>query len=85
MYFYNYKLFCIVADLEKAILFEVSCMDLQNVCVTFEASQGGGISSFELNFSELRNVQCKTHKMSGQNVLKEVGSPETVVKTVFEK
>ena len=79
--------FCFLTDLDKAILFEVSCMDLQNICVTFEASQGGGIASFELNFSELRNIQCSMHKMIVGNspFNKEIiGSPETVAKTVFE-
>ena len=79
--------FCFLTDLDKAILFEVSCMDLQNICVTFEASQGGGVASFELNFSELRNIQCSIHKMIGHTPFNKeiIGSPETVAKTVFEK
>ena len=84
----NSWFFVFLTDLDKAILFEVSCMDLQNICVTFEASQGGGIASFELNFSELRNIQCSMHKMIVGNspFNKEIiGSPETVAKTVFEK
>ena len=56
------------------------------MCVTFEASQGGGMSSLELKFVNLRNVQCQIHKMSSDQVpSKEIGSPENVTKTVFEK
>ena len=56
------------------------------VWVARSTSQGGGMSSLELKFVNLRNVQCQIHKMSSDQVpSKEIGSPENVTKVVFEK
>lgn len=69
------------SDLEKSILFEVNCMDLKRVCVTFEVSHDGGMASLELDFSSPRSIQCKLHNLSKDAV----GPLETAAKAVFEK
>ena len=70
-----------IQDLEKSILLEVSCMDLSRLCVTFELSQG--MATFELDFSDFQNVQCKLHRLSSAN---DPNGPNTLMaKQVFEK
>ena len=74
-------------DLEKSILFEVSCMDIEHLCVTFEMSQDRGMASFELDFTDLRNVQSKMHKMSSStsDALMDVNQGYLVAKAVFDR
>ena len=76
------KLFISFADLEKSILFEVSCMDIEHICVTFEMSQERGMQSFELDFSDLRNVHSIMHKMSSSTA---ATLPDVVAKAVFDR
>ena len=72
------------SDLEKSILFEVSCMDIEHLCVTFEMSQANiqGMQSFELDFSDFRNVQSKMHKMSSST---QDSLTDVVAKAVFDR
>ena len=81
-YFYEYVYHIIFTDLEKSILFEVSCMDIDHLCVTFEMSQHGGMASFELDFTDLRNVQSKMHKMSSSTP---DALTDVVAKAVFDR
>jgi len=76
-----------IQDLEKSILFEVSCMDIEHLCVTFEMSQDRGMASFELDFTDLRNVQSKMHKMSSStsDALMDVNQGYLVAKAVFDR
>ena len=76
------KLFISFADLEKSILFEVSCMDIEHICVTFEMSQERGMQSFELEFSDLRNVHSIMHKMSSSTA---DALTDVVAKAVFDR
>ena len=68
-----------IQDLEKSHLLEVSCMDLSRLCVTFEMSQG--MATFELDFTDFQNVQCKLHKLSSNDL----GLNTLMTKQVFEK
>ena len=87
---YNWTFF-LFPDLEKSILFEVSCMDISQLCITFEISQDqGGMACLEIDFTDLRNVQSKMHKMSNSTK----PSPESITdvnqachttKTIFER
>ena len=77
-----------ITDLEKSILFEVSCMDIEHLCITFEMVQDRGMASFELDFSDLRNVQSKMHKMStstSDNTLTDVNQGYLIAKAVFDR
>ena len=77
-----------LADLEKSILFEVSCMDIVHLCITFEMVQDRGMASFELDFTDLRNVQSKMHKMSSStsdNTLTDVNQGYLIAKAVFDR
>jgi len=71
-----------IQDLEKSILFEVSCMDIEHICVTFEMSQERGMQSFELDFSDLRNVLSIMHKMSSSTA---DALTDVVAKAVFDR
>ena len=76
------KLFISFADLEKSILFEVTCMDIEHICVTFEMSQERGMQSFEMDFSDLRNVHSIMHKMSSSTA---DALTDVVAKAVFDR
>ena len=56
-------------------------MDIEHICVTFEMSQERGMQSFELDFSDLRNVKSIMHKSSSTaDALTDV-----VAKAVFDR
>ena len=57
-------------------------MDIEHICVTFEMSQERGMQSFELAFSDLRNVQSIMHKMSSSTA---DALTDVVAKAVFDR
>ena len=76
--------------MEKSLLFEVSCMDLTHISVTYEMSADEGMASLEFDLSDRTGIQCFLHRMATSgSTKKEAGqnsiAPEDLARKVLQK